>query len=143
MASQINIDINELYKWATIKKNWNNLNIRKKESNRYAARHIQVKMFVLDSIGCNPVTPANIIKFYPQLAKLEHFRWSSEKMVFNYQYGEYTKNIKEKSITKEILKIHDQLIPYEDLTEEEKYKDLNLFLLLPLLQALKSSLNKL
>ena len=143
MESQINIDINELYKWATIKKNWNNLNIRKKESNRYAARHIQVKMFVLDSIGCNPVTPANIIKFYPQLAKLEHFRWSSEKMVFNYQYGEYTKNIKEKSITKEILKIHDQLIPYEDLTEEEKYKDLNLFLLLPLLHALKSSLNKL
>jgi len=143
MASQINVQINELYKWATIKKNWNNLNIRKKESNRYAARHIQVKMFVLDSIGCNPVTPANIIKFYPQLAKLEHFRWSSEKMVFNYQYGEYTKNIKEKSITKEILKIHNQLIPYEDLTEEEKYKDLNLFLLLPLLHALKSSLNKL
>lgn len=142
MSRNINVDIKELYKWATIKKNWNNLNIRKKESNRYAARHIQVKMYVLDSINCSPVTPANIIKFYPQLAKLEHYRWSSEKMVFNYQYGEYTKNIKEKSITKEILKIHDQLIPYEDLTEEEKYKDLNLFLLLPLLHALRSSLNK-
>jgi hypothetical protein len=63
-------------------------------------------------------------------------------MVFNYQYGEYTKNIKEKSITKEILKIHDQLIPYEELTEEEKYKDLNLFLLLPLIHKLRSSLNK-
>jgi Trk K+ transport system NAD-binding subunit len=142
MATNINIEVNELYKWATIKKNWNNLNIRKKESNRYAARHIQVKLFVLDSINCTPVTPDNIIKFYPQLAKLEHYRWSSEKMVFNYQYGEYTKNIKEKPITKEILKIHDQLIPYEELTEEEKYKDLNLFLLLPLIHKLRSSLNK-
>ena len=45
-------------------------------------------------------------------------------------------------LTKEILKIHDQLIPYEDLTEEEKYKDLNLFLLLPLIHKLRSSLNK-
>ena len=97
---------------------------------------------MLDAIGCNPVTPANIIQYYPQLAKLEHFRWSAEKMIFNYQYGEYTKNPKEKSVVKEILKIHDQLIPYEDLTEEEKYKDLNLFLLLPLIQTLKISLNK-
>jgi hypothetical protein len=142
MSNNVNVAIGDLERWATIKKNWNNLNIRKKESNRYAARHIQVKMFVLDAIGCNPVTPANIIQYYPQLAKLEHFRWSAEKMIFNYQYGEYTKNPKEKSVVKEILKIHDQLIPYEDLTEEEKYKDLNLFLLLPLIQTLKISLNK-
>jgi Trk K+ transport system NAD-binding subunit len=142
MSNNVNVAIGDLEKWATIKKNWNHLNIRKKESNRYAARHIQVKMFVLDAIGCNPVTPANIIQYYPRLAKLEHFRWSAEKMIFNYQYGEYTKNPKEKSAVKEILKIHDQLIPYEDLTEEEKYKDLNLFLLLPLIQTLKISLNK-
>jgi hypothetical protein len=36
-----------------------------------------------------------------------------------------------------MLKIHDQLIPYEKLTEGEKEKDLNLFLLMPLLFALK------
>jgi Trk K+ transport system NAD-binding subunit len=142
MSSQINVKLEELYTWATIKKNWNNLNIRKKESNRYAARHIQVKIFVLDAIQCNPITPDNIIKFYPKLAKLEHARWSGEKMTFNYQYGEYSKNPKEKSITKEMLKMHDQLIPYEDLTEEEKFKDLNLFLLLPFIQTLKISINK-
>jgi hypothetical protein len=101
-----------------------------------------VKIFVLDAIQCNPITPDNIIKFYPKLAKLEHARWSGEKMTFNYQYGEYSKNPKEKSITKEMLKMHDQLIPYEDLTEEEKFKDLNLFLLLPFIQTLKISINK-
>jgi hypothetical protein len=32
-----------------------------------------------------------------------------------------------------VLKIHDQLIPYEKLTLEEKEKDLNIFLMVPVL----------
>ena len=140
MSNLTKIPVSSLNKWATIKKNWNKLNIRKKESNRYAARHIQVKTYVLNLIGCTPVNSENIIKFYPQLAKLEHYRWESEKMVFTYQLGDLSKNKAQKSLVKEMLKIHDQLIPYEDLTEEEKYKDLNLFLLLPLVIKLKNSL---
>ena len=54
----------------------------------------------------------------------------------------YPKNKKEKNIVKEVMKIHDQLIPYESLTQAEKDKDLNLFLLLPLVQILKKSTNK-
>jgi hypothetical protein len=74
---------------------------------------------------------------------LEHYRWSSEKLVFSYQYGPFPQNKREKNIVKEVMKIHDQLIPYENLTQGEKDKDLNLFLLLPLVQILKKSINKL
>jgi len=136
------IPISDLLKFATIKKNWNTLHKRKKESNRYAARHIQVKMFVLNAIGCTNLTRENIEKYYPVLAKLEHSRWSGEKMVFNYQFGSFPADKREKYIVKEVLKIHDQLIPYEELSPGEKYKDLNLFLLIPLLQKLKNSVNK-
>jgi len=42
-------------------------------------------------------------------------------------------------LLKEIVKIHNQLIPYENLTQEEKDKDLNLFLLIPLLKGLQNT----
>jgi hypothetical protein len=141
-SEKTGISVFELRQFATIRKCWNVLNNRKKESNRYAARHIQVKMYVLNEIGCVPPNRENIVKFYPKLAKLEHYRWSSEKLVFSYQFGPFPKNKKEKNIVKEVMKIHDQLIPYESLTQAEKDKDLNLFLLLPLVQILKKSTNK-
>lgn len=143
LSEKTGASVSDLRQCATIRKNWNVLNNRKKESNRYAARHIQVKMYVLNEIGCTPPNRENIVKFYPKLAKLEHYRWSSEKLVFSYQYGPFPQNKREKNIVKEVMKIHDQLIPYENLTQGEKDKDLNLFLLLPLVQILKKSINKL
>lgn len=128
-----------LYPVASIRKQWNLLNNRKKDSNRYAARHIQVKLYIMQQIGCTPVNRENIIRFYPRLAPVEHDRWCAEKMVYNYKYGPYTANRQEKSLLKEVMKIHDQLIPYDKLTQEEKDKDQNLFLLLPLLDSLKKN----
>ncbi len=142
LSSKTGIPADQLYRQNSIKKNWNLLNNRKKDSNRYAARHMQVKMFIMNEIGCTPVNRENIVKFYPKLATVEHSRWSGEKMVFNYKYGPFSKDKKEKYILKEVLKIHDQLIPYDKLTQGEKDKDLNLFLLLPLLDVLKRSMIK-
>jgi len=142
LSAKTGIAANRLYQQASIKKNWNLLNNRKKDSNRYAARHMQVKLFIMNEIGCTPVNRENIVKFYPKLATIEHSRWSGEKMVFNYKYGPFTKDKKEKYILKEVLKIHDQLIPYDKLTQGEKDKDLNLFLLLPLLNVLKGPVTK-
>ncbi|MES2373034.1 MAG: NAD-binding protein [Bacteroidota bacterium] len=142
LSVKTGIAANKLYQQASIKKHWNLLNNRKKDSNRYAARHMQVKLFIMNEIGCTPVNRANIVRFYPKLATVEHSRWSGEKMVFNYKYGPFSSDKKEKYILKEVLKIHDQLIPYDRLTQGEKDKDLNLFLLLPLLDVLKRSINK-
>ncbi len=142
LSSKTGIAADKLYHQASIKKNWNLLNNRKKDSNRYAARHMQIKIYIMEEIGCTPVNRENIVKFYPKLATVEHSRWSGEKMVFNYKYGPFSSDKKEKYILKEVLKIHDQLIPYDKLTQAEKDKDLNLFLLLPLLDVLKRSINK-
>ena len=58
-------------------------------------------------------------------------------MVFNYKYGPFPTDKKEKHLLKEVLKIHDQLVPYEKLSEEDKQKDLNIFLMVPVLNIIK------
>ena len=132
----------KLHQSLSIQKTWNQLNNRKKDSNRYAARNIPVKLFFLERIGCTPINRENIIRFYSKLASVEHSRWSGEKTVYGFKYGPFPNDKKEKHVLKEVLKIHDQLIPYDKLTQEEKDKDLNLFLLLPLLHRLKNKTKK-
>ncbi len=137
LATKIPVSADDLFDKLSIKRNWNSLSKRKKESNRYAARHIKVKLHVFKSIGMTQINSESIIKHYPVLAKLEHSRWSAEKMVLNFKYGPFPSVAEERNLLKEIVKIHDQLIPYENLTQEEKDKDLNLFLLIPLLKGLQ------
>ena len=96
----------------------------------------------MKNMGCVPLTHDSIVHAYPIIAPIEHKRWSAEKMVLNYRYGPLPKDKAAKNIAKEVLKIHDQLIPYEKLDEENKEKDLNIFLLMPLLNSLKVELKK-
>jgi Trk K+ transport system NAD-binding subunit len=139
LATKIPVSADDLFNRLSIKRNWNALSKRKKESNRYAARHIKVKLHVFTSIGMTQINSESIIKHYPVLAKLEHSRWSAEKMVLNFKYGPFPAVAEERNLLKEIVKIHNQLIPYENLTQEEKDKDLNLFLLIPLLKGLQNT----
>jgi Trk K+ transport system NAD-binding subunit len=139
LATKIPVPADNLFESLSIKRNFNALSKRKKESNRYAARHIKVKLHVFKSIGMTQINSESIVKHYPVLANLEHSRWSAEKMVLNFKYGPFPAVAEERNLLKEIVKIHDQLIPYENLTQEEKDKDLNLFLLIPLLKGLQNT----
>jgi Trk K+ transport system NAD-binding subunit len=138
LSDETGVHYNSLYSRLSIEKRWNILTHRKKDSNRYAARQLALKFSSLKRIGCDPLTNENIIRYYSRLAPMEHTRWSAEKMVFNYKYGILVADKSDRYILKDILKIHDQLIPYEELTEIEKEKDLNLFLLLPLLSQISN-----
>lgn len=138
LSDETGIHYNSLYSRLSIEKRWNILTHRKKDSNRYAARQLALKFSALKRIGCEPLTNENIVRFYGRLAPMEHKRWSAEKMVFNYKYGVLVADKNDRYVLKDILKIHDQLIPYDKLTEIEKEKDLNLFLLLPLLSRVGS-----
>lgn len=139
LSEKTGIHYNSLYSRLSIEKRWNILTHRKKDSNRYAARQLALKFSALKRIGCEPLTIENITRFYARLAPMEHKRWSAEKMVFNYKYGPLVSDKAERYVLKDVLKIHDQLISYDKLTEVEKEKDLNLFLLLPLLSQIYKS----
>jgi Trk K+ transport system NAD-binding subunit len=136
LSKKTGISIDELSKHLGIDKQWHLLSNRKKDSNRYAARQLAAKVHSLKRIGCYPFTTANIIEYYPRLAPMEHKRWCAEKMIFNFKYGPLPLDRKEKKVVKDILKIHDQLLPYDKLSEFEKDKDLNIFLMLPLLNTI-------
>jgi hypothetical protein len=139
LSERTGIHYNSLYSRLSVEKRWNILTHRKKDSNRYAARQLSLKFSSLKRIGCEPLSIENITRFYARLAPMEHKRWSAEKMVFNYKYGPLVSDKAERYVLKDVLKIHDQLISYDKLTEVEKEKDLNLFLLLPLLSRIYKS----
>lgn len=130
------ISMNDLRQDFSIEKHWQLLTYRKKDSNKYAARQISMKVHFFRNLGCWPMTKQNITQYFTRLAPVEHTRWSAEKMVFNFKYGPFPADKKEKTFLKEVLKIHDQLIPYDKLTFEEKEKDLNIFLMVPVLNLL-------
>ena len=142
IVSFTKLPFSELKPVFSIKKRWDHLSYHKKSANRYAARHLAVKINIMKNMGYMPLTRENIIDAYPVIAPIEHKRWSAEKMVLNYRFGVLPQDRASKNIAKEILKIHDQLIPYEKLTDIEKEKDLNIFLLIPLLNSLKVEIKK-
>ncbi len=113
---------------------WGTLTDRLKDSNRYVARHLAVKTHFLTKMGHKNFGREVIERYFKVLAPVEHKRWCSEKMVFKFRFGEFPSDGKLKKVLKNNLKIHNQLIPYEDLTEEEEDKDFNMFLLMPILQ---------
>ncbi len=137
IANVTKSNVEELKTVFGIRSRWNILSYRKKSANRYAARHMAVKINIMENMGCMPLTHENILHSFPVIAPIEHKRWCAEKMVLNYRYGVLPKDKATKNIVKERLKIHDQLIPYDKLADTEKQKDLNLFLLMPLLNSLK------
>ncbi|MCW3121666.1 MAG: hypothetical protein JWQ38_1158 [Flavipsychrobacter sp.] len=142
MADYTKKSVAELKPLFSIKKWWDQLSHHKKSANRYAARHLSVKITIMKHIGCYPLSHENILNSFPVIAPIEHKRWSAEKMALNYRYGVLPQDRVAKNIAKDIVKIHDQLIPYDKLDDENKEKDLNIFLLMPLLNSLKVEIKK-
>ncbi|MEM6299928.1 MAG: hypothetical protein AAF740_14665, partial [Bacteroidota bacterium] len=120
-----------------IQARWQSLPGLKQLSNRYVARHLNVKIDFLSKIGYADCRKEDIIPFFHALAPVEHDRWTSEKLAYKFRFGPFPKDRTVKNLLKDTLKIHDQIIPYEELTQEMEDKDFNMFLLIPVMQRMR------
>lgn len=141
LAKILEKKIEDLKPLFTIDERWNSLSDLKQESNRYVARHLEIKLNFIGKMGHQDINNKVIEQYFKVFAPVEHKRWCSEKLCFNFRYGPFPENdSKTTKILKDSLKIHDQLIPYEDLSKEMEDKDFNMFLLIPLLKKVKEKL---
>ena len=99
-----------------VKEAWDDLPEYLKEANRNPAEHIAIKCL---AIGCD-ISAGGIPKLEDLeanieiLARMEHARWMADKKLQGWKWGEET--------NKQRL-THKNLVPWEDLPEEEKEKD--------------------
>jgi hypothetical protein len=126
----------ELSRKFTITGRWQKLTDRKKDSNRYVARHLDIKLnLVGDVLKINEDLAA-------ELAPLEHKRWCAEELVLGYRYADFPKDRNLKALLKNELKIHNLIIPFQGLSKENKKKDEDIFMTLPLLRNIRNILRK-
>jgi hypothetical protein len=120
---------------------WNRVTERNKESNRYIARHLPVKNAILRELKITDISKEEIVKNIGVLAPVEHNRWSAEKLIAGFAYGELPKNDANlKGIVKNTLKVHDQLDRFDNLNHLNKEKDIDLFLIIPLLENIRRNM---
>lgn len=105
---------------------WSNMNDYFKDENRYAARHLPIKLRSLDLEAVPMDDPREAVdleeilkKGEQLLARLEHDRWLARKLVNGYIHG---KKLERK--LRDRLKIHVDIRPWEELSEKDREKDL-------------------
>lgn len=142
LAKALNKPIEKLKDTFSINARWKSLSDLKQDSNRYVARHLQIKVDFLEKIGhdISKLDRAMVEPYFKIFAPIEHKRWCSEKLCFKFKYGFFPKDAKLKKLLKDTLKTHDQLIHYDELDQEMEDKDFNMFLLIPVLQKMKTIL---
>ena len=113
---------------------WDRLSDVLRDSNRYAARHLLIKLrflgwhFVSGSAGGDGGEKFEL-ESYPrkileQLGRMEHNRWAAEKLLAGYlPYADSSDSRYPEFKAK--YHLHANLVPWESLSEEDQRKDLN------------------
>jgi len=111
--------IHDYYKDLYGGEDWGSLSETIKMSNRYQAYHTNIKLgFLGYVVDINSKADKTSIAYselqLDVLAQMEKRRWNSERLLSGWIYGE------ERS---DELRIHNLLVPWEELDEKEKQKD--------------------
>ena len=75
-----------------INESWNRVTERNKESNRYIARHLPVKISILNQLNITEISRNNLQSKMRILAPIEHNRWSAEKYIAGFSFGKFPEN---------------------------------------------------
>ncbi|MFM7151204.1 MAG: NAD-binding protein [Gemmataceae bacterium] len=91
--------------WLSLHK-WEDLREDFRQGNRSQADHIPIKRAILDVSD----TPDTI----ESLAEAEHRRWMADRIFCGWRYS---------AVREDEKKLHDRIVPYDDLPDENKKKD--------------------
>jgi hypothetical protein len=107
---------------------WERLPDVYKWSNRYQADSFIIKLSRIGKKIVQSNLPNDLVKLEKQeielLARMEHDRWSAERIMNGWQFGSIRNNDK---------KIHQDLVPFDELKEETKNYDYNAIAKIPYL----------
>jgi len=96
---------------------WENLDEIMKDANRWSADHLSTKLRTIGFDG-QDLSIFDKIKndetFIEKLSEMEHRRWMAERFMDGWRFGDKRNNKK---------KIHNLLVPYNQLSDQEKSKD--------------------
>lgn len=109
---------------------WETLSDWQRSFNRRSAAHLKIKLWFLgyrfsgdtDSSPGSATLPDISESERSFLAKIEHRRWVSEKLLDDFVPGQFPKDGSEKRY-KEHLRIHEKIQPFSELSSFDKKKD--------------------
>jgi hypothetical protein len=118
MAQVIHQDYLDKNPTASIKFDWQHLDESIRDSNRYAAAHIDIKLRAISRIlvPLNPDAPTFVFSELELniLQRLEHARWCAQKKLAGWKYAPIRNNK---------MLFHSCLVDFDDLPADEKLKD--------------------
>jgi len=88
---------------------WDDLPEYLRDSNRCAALHNEIKRAAVAQ--CHGESINNLLE---RLARAEHRRWMAERIMNGWRYGESKDDFR---------RLHPMIVPYDNLTDEQKEKD--------------------
>lgn len=113
---------------------WERLSSELKDSNRFQADHIAVKLRAI-GCACRAEAPAAAHAFtdaeLDTMARMEHRRWMSDKLLAGWRDGVPAGG----GAQDRALKIHTSLVPYDELPASEQQKDVDAVREIPVLLA--------
>ncbi len=113
---------------------WEALSDSQKDFNRYSARHFNIKMRYIGGKIVNKdydgeTFEIDSLEDYKKLtiAKMEHNRWTAEKLLTGFVPGDIGIEGEEHKFLKNVLKFHKDIRPWEELNQNDKDKDFTSF----------------
>lgn len=125
--------INESYRTRFGGSTWDDLSDREKEFNRRSARHLKIKLHLMGyAISDDTTLPVVPLPDFSadakrRFAQMEHKRWNSEKYLDGFIPGTFPQDKEGKAYFKNDLRIHQDIRPFDELTDVDIAKDESTF----------------